>query len=406
MNFEYTPEQQAFRAEVRAFLASSLPADMRDCHAAGKRLVAADIIRWQKILHAKGWGAGSWPVAFGGAGWSAVERHIFDEECAEAGTPLQLPFGLKMVAPVIMKFGNEAQKAHFLPRILAGDDWWCQGYSEPGAGSDLASLKTRAVRGTDAEGEHYIVNGQKTWTTLGHHADWIFCLVRTSTEGRPQEGITFLLIDMKTPGITVRPIIMLDGEHEVNDVWFDNVRVPVENRVGEENRGWTYAKFLLGHERTSIAGVGRSKAALKRLKALACRQPGDDGRPLIEDTRFRDRIARLELELMALEITNLKVISNEDRQLPPGPEASLLKIKGSEIQQSLAELAMQALGPYALPHLPDMLAPGWQGEPLSSTFEPADAGHAGAYFNLRKTTIYGGSNEVQKNIIAQMILGL
>jgi len=406
MNFEYTPEQQAFRTEVRQFLAESLPVDMRERQASGKRLVAADITRWQKILHGKGWGSGSWPVAYGGTGWNAVERHIFDEECADAGTPLQLPFGLKMVAPVIMKFGNEAQKARFLPRILAGEDWWCQGYSEPGAGSDLASLKTRAVQGTDAEGEHYIVNGQKTWTTLGQHANWIFCLVRTGTEGRPQEGITFLLIDMKTPGITVRPIIMLDGEHEVNDVWFDNVRVPVDNRVGDENKGWTYAKFLLGHERSGISGVGRSKAGLKQLKSLACRQPGDNGRPLIEDARFRDRIARLEIELMALEITNLKVILNEDRHLPAGPEVSMLKILGSEVQQLLAELMMQALGPYALPSVPDMLMPDWQGERLSVNFEPRDAGHAGAYFNLRKTTIYGGSSEVQKNIIAQMILGL
>ena len=406
MNFDYTPEQQAFRTEVQTFLASALPADMRERQMTGRRLVAADITRWQHILHARGWGAANWPVAYGGTGWNAVERHIFDDACADAGAPLQLPFGLKMVAPVIMKFGTDAQKARFLPRILTGEDWWCQGYSEPGAGSDLASLKTRAVRGTDAAGEHYIVNGQKTWTTLAQHADWIFCLVRTSSEGRPQEGISFLLIDMKTPGITVRPIIMLDGEHEVNEVWFDNVRVPVENRVGDENKGWTCAKFLLGHERTSIAGVGRSKAALKRLKALACRQPGDDGRPLIEDTRFRDRIAWLELELMALEITNLRVISNEDRRLPPGPEVSMLKIKGSEIQQRLAELMMQALGPYALPHMPDMLAAEGQGEPLSPTFEPGDAGLAGSYFNLRKTTIYGGSNEVQKNIIAQMILGL
>ena len=260
MNFEYTPEQQAFRTEVRTFLVSALPADMRERQASGKRLEAADIRRWQQILHAKGWGCGGWPEAYGGRDWSSVQRHIFDEECADIDTPLQLPFGLKMVAPVIMKFGDDAQKARFLPRILSADDWWCQGYSEPGAGSDLASLKTRAVRGTDAGGEHYVVNGQKTWTTLAQHANWIFCLVRTSTDVvRPQEGISFLLIDMKTPGITVRPIIMLDGEHEVNEVWFENVRVPVENRVGDENKGWTCAKFLLGHERTSIAGVGRSR---------------------------------------------------------------------------------------------------------------------------------------------------
>jgi alkylation response protein AidB-like acyl-CoA dehydrogenase len=331
-----------------------------------------------------------------------VQRHIFDEECAEAGTPQQIPFGLKMVAPVIMKFANEAQKAHFLPRIVSAEDWWCQGYSEPGAGSDLASVKTRAVR----EGDFYVVNGQKTWTTLGQHADWIFCLVRTDPEARKQEGISFLLIDMKTPGVSVKPIIMLDGEHEVNEVWFDNVRVPVENRVGEENKGWTYAKYLLGHERTGIAGVGRSKAALKRLKALARRQPADNGRPLIEDVRFRDRLAQVEMELMALEITNLKVISAEDKHQAPGPEASMLKIKGSEIQQLLTELAMQALGSYALPYLHEALDAGWQGDELAAQYTGRDMATSGHYFNFRKTTIYGGSSEVQKNIISQMILGL
>ncbi|MEY4563344.1 MAG: hypothetical protein RLZZ618_2621 [Pseudomonadota bacterium] len=406
MNFDYSPEQQAFRQEVRSFLESALPADIRAKVASGKRPAKEDFVRWQQILHAKGWGASSWPEEFGGPGWNSVQRHIFDEECAAAGTPQQLPFGLKMVAPVIMRFANAAQKAHFLPRIVSAQDWWCQGYSEPGAGSDLASLKTRAVRGTDAQGEHYIVNGQKTWTTLGQYADWIFCLVRTSTEGRQQEGISFLLIDMKTPGITVRPIIMLDGEHEVNEVWFENVRVPVENRVGEENKGWTYAKFLLGHERTGIAGVGRSKAALKRLKALARRQPGDNGRPLIEDVRFRDRLAQVELELMALEVTNLKVISGEDKHLPPGPEASMLKIKGSEIQQMLTELSMQALGPYALPYLVEEMEAGKLSEPLADNYAESNAATTGHYFNFRKTTIYGGSSEVQKNIISQMILGL
>ncbi len=406
MNLDYTPQEQAFRQEVRAFIAAHLPEEMREHHRAGARGVREDIVGWQKILFEKGWGASSWPVEFGGTGWTSVQRHIFDEECAEAGTPMQLPFGLKMVAPVIMKFGNAAQKNAFLPRILSAEDWWCQGYSEPGSGSDLASLKTSAVRGTDAQGEHYIVNGQKTWTTLGQYADWIFCLVRTSTEGRQQEGITFLLIDMKTPGITVRPIIMLDGEHEVNEVWFENVRVPVDNRVGEENKGWTYAKFLLGHERTGIAGVGRSKAALRRLKAMARRHPGDDGRPLIEDVRFRDRLAQLELELMALEITNLKVIAGEDKHQAPGPEASMLKIKGSEIQQMLTELAMQALGPYAVPWLHEDRDLGGSEAPLHAAFSEGETRASGLYFNTRKTTIYGGSSEVQKNIISQMILGL
>ena len=406
MNLDYSPEEQKFRDEVRSFISAHLPADIRDRAKTGARGGKEDIVRWQKILYEKGWGASSWPEQYGGPGWNAVQRHIFEDECAEAGTPMQLPFGLKMVAPVIMRFGNEAQKSHFLPRIVSAEDWWCQGYSEPGAGSDLASLKTRAVRGTDAEGEHYIVNGQKTWNTLGQYADWIFCLVRTSTEGRQQEGISFLLINMKTPGITVRPIIMLDGEHEVNEVWFENVRVPVENRVGDENKGWTYAKFLLGHERTGIAGVGRSKAALRRLKSLARRQSGDNGKPLIEDQRFRDRIAQVEMELMALEITNLKLISEEGKAHAPGPEASMLKIKGSEIQQTLTELCMQALGPYGVPWLHDGQDLAGSSQPLAEGFNVRDTGASGAYFNTRKTTIYGGSSEVQKNIISQMILGL
>ncbi len=398
MDLNYTPQEQAFRAEVRAFVTAQLPVDIRAKVKGGKRLAKDDFLRWQKILFTQGWGAPSWPREHGGTGWSAVEQHIFDEECAEAGAPLQIPFGLRMVAPVIMAFGSPAQQQHFLPRIVDGTDWWCQGYSEPGAGSDLASLKTRA----ENRGDHYLVNGQKTWNTLGQHADWIFCLVRTGKEGRPQEGISFLLIDMKTPGITVRPIIMNDGEHEINEVWFEDVKVPLENRVGEENRGWTYAKFLLGHERTGIAGVGRSKAALAHLKAIA-RAQTSNGRPLIEDSRFRDRIAQVELELMALEITNMRVLSAEKEKRAPGPEASILKIKGSEIQQTIAELEMLALGHDALPWLPEALDHGWSGEPVGAEYAAPLSGH---YFNYRKTTIYGGSNEIQKNIIAQMILGL
>ena len=406
MNLDYTPEEQEFRDEVRSFIQANLPAEIRDRAKTGGRGGKEDIVRWQKILYEKGWGASSWPEQYGGPGWNAVQRHIFEDECAEAGTPMQLPFGLKMVAPVIMRFGNEAQKSHFLPRIISAEDWWCQGYSEPGAGSDLASLKTRAVRGTDAEGEHYIVNGQKTWNTLGQYADWIFCLVRTSTEGRKQEGISFLLINMKTPGITVKPIIMLDGGYEVNEVWFDNVRVPVENRIGDENKGWTYAKFLLGHERTGIAGVGRSKVAIKRLKTLARKVPGDNGKPLIEDQRFRDRLAQVEMDLMALEITNLKVVSQEGKSHAPGPEASMLKIKGSEIQQMLTELSMMALGPYGVPWLREAQDLSGNPQPLTEFFASRETALSGAYFNTRKTTIYGGSSEVQKNIISQMILGL
>ncbi len=265
MDLNFTAEQRQFREEVRSFLRDKLPADLSRKVLGGKRMEKDDFVRWQKILHQQGWGAISWPAEFGGPGWNAIQQHIFEEECADAGAPMQLPFGLKMVAPVIMAYGSPAQQQRFLPRIVDGSDWWCQGYSEPGSGSDLASLKTRAVR----EGDHYVINGQKTWNTLGQHADWIFCLVRTSTEGRQQAGISFLLIDMKSPGVSVRPIIMMDGEHEINEVWFEDVKVPVENLIGEENKGWTYAKFLLGHERTGIAGVGRSKRELKKLKQIA-----------------------------------------------------------------------------------------------------------------------------------------
>ena len=398
MDLNFTPEEQAFRQEVRRFIDDNLPAELSRKVLEGKRLTKDDYLTWHKILYKKGWIAPSWPVEFGGTGWSAVQQHIFDEECADAGAPMIMPFGLRMVAPVIMAFGDAAQQQYFLPKILSGEHWWCQGYSEPGSGSDLASLKTRAER----QGDYYIVNGQKTWTTLAQHADWIFCLVRTSTEGRQQEGISFLLIDMKSPGITVRPIIMLDGEHEINEVFFENVKVPAQNLVGQENKGWTYAKFLLGHERTGIAAVGRSKRELKRLKEIARRETAH-GRPLVEDQRFRDKIAQVELELMALEITNLRVISAEREKRAPGPEASILKIKGSEIQQSLSELMMQAVGHYALPYLHEALDAGWQGVPVGADYCAPLAGH---YFNMRKTTIYGGSNEIQKNIISQMILGL
>src|SRR3954470_8039003 len=345
MDLNFSSEELAFRDEVRGFLREQLPADIAQRIKNGPSIRADDYRRWQTILYHKGWGAPTWPKQFGGTGWTPVQLHIFDEESAAAGAPRSIPFGLKMVGPVIMAFGSPTQHQRWLPRIVSGEDWWCQGYSEPGAGSDLASLKTRAVR----EGDHYVVNGQKTWNTLGQYADWIFCLVRTGTEGRPQEGISFLLIDMKTPGVTVRPIRTLEGEHEINEIWFEDVKVPVANRVGDENKGWTYAKFLLGHERTGIAGVGASKRELKRLKGIA-RRERSGGRPLIEDARFRDRIAQIEIELLALEVTNLRVLSEEGKQRAPGPEASILKVRGSEIQQSLSELMMQAIGHYALPH--------------------------------------------------------
>jgi hypothetical protein len=344
-----------------------------------------------------------WPQRFGGTDWSVVQQHIFEEERADIGAPPQNAFSLKMLAPVLMKFANAAQQEYFLPRIIRGEDWWCQGYSEPGSGSDLASLRTSAVR----SGDHYLVNGQKTWNSYGQYADWIFCLVRTATEGRPQQGISFLLIDMKTPGITLRPIITIDGEHEINEIWFENVRVPVHNLVGEENKGWTYAKFLLTHERTNNAGIGACKRALKKLKEIAADQVAN-GRPLIEDSRFRDRIAQVELELMALEITNLRVLSataNENRAL--GPEVSVLKIKGSEIIQQLAELSMHALGHDALPYLREALELNWIAEPkLAEHYRAYAPPLSGQYFNQRKTTIYAGSTEIQKNIISQMILGL
>jgi alkylation response protein AidB-like acyl-CoA dehydrogenase len=354
-------------------------------------------------MYAKGWGAPGWPVEFGGTGWNIVQQHIFEEERAEANAPPQNPFSMKMLAPVMQAFGSPAQQQYFLPRILKAEDWWCQGYSEPGSGSDLASLRTSAVR----QGDHYVVNGQKTWNTMGQYADWIFCLVRTSTEGRQQQGISFLLIDMKSPGITVRPIIMLDGEHEINDIFFDNVKVPVANLIGEENKGWTYAKFLLSHERSGNAGIGACKRALKQLKDIAAEQPSN-GRRLIEDVRFRDRIAQVEMELMALEITNLRVLSGYAKDSKAlGPEVSMLKIKGSEIIQTLAELKMHALGHDALPYVREALDIDWKGNAaLNSHYNAYAPPLSGQYFNYRKTTIYAGSTEIQKNIISQMILGL
>ena len=398
MDLNFTQEETAFREEVREFVAHALPADIRHKVLNGLILESTDYTRWQKILHAKGWGGAAWKKEFGGTGWNAVQQYIFEEECAAAGAPRAIPFGLKMVAPVIMQFGSAAQQERFLPKILAADEWWCQGYSEPGSGSDLASLKTRAVR----EGDHYLVNGQKTWTTQGQYADWIFCLVRTDTEVKPQQGISFLLIDMKTPGITVRPIITMDGAHEVNEVWFENVRVPVENLVGEENKGWTYAKFLLGHERTNIAGIGIAKRELARLKRIATLET-KHGKPLIKDPMFAARIAQIEIDLTALEITNLRVLSAEAERRAPGPEASILKIKGTEIQQAITELLVQAAGPAALALRREAMASGYQGDAVGPFYATPLAAQ---YLNMRKLSIYGGSNEIQKNIISQMILGL
>jgi alkylation response protein AidB-like acyl-CoA dehydrogenase len=397
MDIDFTPDEQAFREDVRTFLREKLPARFSTRVQQGKRLSKEDQVSWMRMLNDRGWLAPGWPVEYGGTGWSAVQKHIFEEECYAAGAPRVVPFGLKMVAPVIIKFGTAEQKAHFLPRVLNCEDWWCQGYSEPGAGSDLASLKTRAVR----EGDHYVVNGQKTWTTLAHFADWMFCLVRTDGEAQAQRGISFLLIDMQTPGITVRPIITLDGEHEVNEVFFDNVRVPVENLVGNENEGWTCAKYLLTHERTSIAGIGQTKAMLNRLKHIAS-QELRDGRPLIEDPLFCSQLAEVEMQLMAAEMSNLRTLASARDGGIPGAESSILKIKGTEIRQTIAYLMTKAVGPYAMPFLEDEL--GYGGASMLYTDYSATA--VNQYMDTRKASIYGGSNEIQKNIIAKMILEL
>ncbi len=402
MDLNYSDADDAFRLDVRQWIEANLPDDLRFKVLNHRRLKKDDILRWHKTLAGNGWSTVGWPVEYGGTGWNATQRHIWDEECASAGTPMVLPFGVAMVAPVIMKFGSDAQKQHYLPRIADGTDWWCQGYSEPGSGSDLASLKTKAERVVDASGDHYVVTGQKTWTTLGQYADMMFCLVRTEVTERRQEGISFLLIDMKTPGITVRPIITLDEDHEVNEVWLDNVEVPVANRVGEEGKGWTYAKYLLGHERTGIAAVGRSKRELGFLKRIAGEQV-KNGKPLLQDPLFAAKVANLEIELMALEMTVMRVVSAEGAKKGPGPEASMLKIKGTEIQQALSELMLEAMGPLAMPFDQPLL------ESDADTSDEVDvdaAPLAPHYFNYRKTSIYGGSNEIQKNIISQMILGL
>ena len=399
MRLEFTDEEQAFREEVREFLRQKLSTDISEKVLNGYELGRDEIVLWQRRLHERGWGGMGWPVEFGGPGWNSVQQYIFEEESALAGAPRLIPFGTKMVAPVIMAFGTAAQQQRFLPNISAGAEWWCQGYSEPGAGSDLASLKTRAVR----DGQYYVVDGQKTWNTLGQYADWIFCLVRTDSQAKQQSGITFLLIDMKSPGITVRPIVLMDGGHGVNEVWFENVRVPIENRIGEENRGWTYAKFLLGHERTNIAGIGIAKRELARLKSIAAREL-QHGRPLIEDPLFAAQIAQVEIDLWALEITNLRVLSAERRSPVAGPEASILKIRGTEIHQSISELLLRAVGPYALPFRREAMEAGWQFDPTREAPGPRYASTlAAAYFNQRKLSIFGGTNEIQKNIISKMI---
>ncbi len=401
MDLAYTTEELAFRDEVREWVTSNLPKDLADKTKKGQELNKQDMQSWQKILGKKGWLGAGWSKEFGGPGWTAVQKHLFEEACAAASAPRVLPFGPVMVAPVIMTYGNAEQQKRFLPGIASGEVWWSQGYSEPGSGSDLASLKTRAER----KGDKFIVNGQKTWTTLAQHGDWIFCLVRTNTEGKPQTGISFLLIDMKSPGVTVRPIRLLDGCHDVNEVFFDNVEVPADNLIGEENKGWTYAKLLLSHERTNIADVNRSKFALEKLKQIA------KSEGVWDDQRFRDQIALLEVDILALEMLVLRVLAAEKSGKNSLDIAGLLKIKGSEIQQRFTELMMLAAGPYSVPCVQEAEAAGWQRDYASAAFGVYPGGTAAvaplapAYFNFRKTTIYGGSTEVQRNIIAQTVLG-
>jgi alkylation response protein AidB-like acyl-CoA dehydrogenase len=396
MDLRYTAAEQAFRNEVRAFVEANLPTDIRDKVLGHRRIEKDDYVRWQRILHARGWGAPTWPKEFGGTGWNALQRLIFEIEAFSQGAPRQVPFGLTMIAPVLMKYASPEMQTRFLPRIPSMEDFWCQGYSEPGAGSDLASLKTRAVR----RGDKYIVNGQKTWTTMAHFADWIFCLVRTNAEAKPQEGISLLLIDMKSPGVTVRPIVTLDGGHDVNETWFEEVEVPVENLVGEENKGWTYAKYLLGHERTGIAGIGHCNRELRQLKHYASIAPDGKGGRMIDDIRMRDKIARIEMDVMALEMLLLRVATQSGKG--PGPEASIVKIRGSEIQQDIAMLQQEVAGPHGWPYLPQWLEEG-AAQPVSGPEWAAPA--AATYFDMRKVSIYGGATEVQKNIIAKMILG-
>jgi alkylation response protein AidB-like acyl-CoA dehydrogenase len=396
MELRFSEAEQRFQREVQDFIAQNLPDDIRQKMARGALTSKEENLRWHRILYRKGWAAPTWPKEYGGTGWTVTERFIFEQESSAADAPWLMPFGLRMVGPVIYTFGSDDQKKRFLPRILAGEDYWCQGYSEPGAGSDLAALRTRAV----LEGDHFVVNGQKTWTSLAHVADMMFCLVRTNTTGKRQEGISFLLIDMKTPGIIVRPIITIDNGHHVNDVFFDSVRVPRENLVGEIDKGWTYAKFLLTYERTDQAEVARNKRRLQRVKALA-REVMSGGRPLIENDDFAGRLVDAEVELAALEITNLRVLASEAAGRSAGNEASLLKMKGTELHQTITELACEAAGYYALPF---EALPGAGNEPLLGP--PEADGLMEQLLYGRAKTIWGGSNEIQRNVIAKQVLGL
>lgn len=397
MDLTFTPQELAFQQEVRDFIAENYPSELRGRRKIERELSKEEYLLWHRILAKKGWVAPSWPVEYGGTDWSPAQKYIYNNELARAETIPLISFGLNLVAPVIWTFGNKQQKDYYLPRIYQGTDWWCQGYSEPGAGSDLASLRMRAIR----EGDHYIVNGSKTWNTLGQHADMIFCLVRTNVDVKAQEGISFILADMKSPGITVRPIITLDGSHEVNEIFFEDVKVPVSQRIGEENMGWTYAKVLLGHERSGIAGVARSQQQVVRLKQLAQREY-EGGQPLLQDPDFAHKLAALEVELQALEFTDLRMLAAESAGKSPGPEASILKIKGTEIQQRITELLIEAAGVYSAPYVRGMV---FDGDNFPNV-PPDTISISPEYFNMRKTSIYGGSNEIQRGIIAKALLGL
>ncbi|UZW53812.1 acyl-CoA dehydrogenase family protein [Sphingobium sp. JS3065] len=398
MDTRFSSDDEKFRLEVRAFLRAKLPTKISDKILNWKRLSKKEMEEWHATLHERGWLAPHWPVEYGGPGWSVSQSAIFDEEASLAHAPRLRSMGVAMLGPVLIKFGSEAQKQHWLPRILDGSDWWCQGYSEPGAGSDLASLKCSAVR----DGDHYVVNGQKTWATLAQHANMIFCLVRTSSEARKQEGISFLLIDMNTPGVEVRPIHLLNGENEVNEVFFTDVRVPVENLVGEENKGWTYAKYLLTFERTGIAGLGEATAAFLNLKHIAANET-KNGRPLAEDVFFGARMARLEIDLANMKTTNLRVLAATGKGAMPVAESSMLKIRGTEIRQEITSLARRAVGPYAQPFIAEVFEDGYNGAPVGPDYA---APVSPQYFNNRKLTIYGGSSEIQREIITKAILGL
>ncbi len=399
MDLRFTPAEQAFRDEVRHFCRTEIPLEIRRKMKEGHELEKNDIVTSQRILNAKGWAVPRWPVEWGGQTWTPIQQYILIEELQQNGVPQPLPFNCDMVGPVIAHFGSDTQKKRFLARAANLDDWWCQGFSEPGAGSDLAALNTKAIR----DGDHYVVSGQKTWTTLAQYANWIFCLVRTDPAAKKQSGISFILIDMATPGILVRPIITVEGRHEVNEVFFDDVRVPVENLVGQENRGWDYAKFLLANERTGIARIGITKQRLSRIRSLAKRTPSGEG-TVWDNVNFRSRFNLAEIELKALEITQMRVVAAQSKSSDgrPDPASSILKIKGSELQQTATELLVEVAGPNALAFIDHPLH--GSNDPLADLEWASLA--AQTYFNYRKVSIYGGSNEIQRNIISKSVLGL